>query len=268
MTTIPVLKVAGQTLPDVWERSLIACWEEGAAIRTEYDKQGDPPSRDCTMIMVVQDPWTEPRIHRAFPAGLDDLEIYRQEVVYGVHDHWIDPEAGKWAYTYSERLFKYRAEGRIIDQIAQIVDKLAATPHTRRAQAVTWKAWVDPDIEDPPCLQRIWFRILGDTLICNVHIRSNDAYKAAFMNLFAFTDLQRIVAEQVSAKLGREIKPGQYVHMADSYHIYGSYFGEFERFLKTVQERSFEERTWASEFAEPFFEEGRRRLEGEKERGK
>ncbi|MCK5326982.1 MAG: hypothetical protein KAR36_00140, partial [Candidatus Latescibacteria bacterium] len=185
----------------------------------------------------------------------------------GVHDHWIDPEAGKWAYTYSERLFKYRAEGKGFDQIAQVVDKLAETPHTRRAQAVTWKAWVDPDIEDPPCLQRIWFRILGDTLICNVHIRSNDAYKAAFMNLFAFTDLQRIVAERVSAKLGREIKPGQYVHMADSYHIYGSYFGEFERFLKTVRERTFEERTWASEFAEPFFEEGRRRLEKERERG-
>jgi len=93
--------------------------------------------------------------------------------------------------------------------------------------------------------------------------RSNDAYKAAFMNMFAFTDLQRIVAEQVSAKLGREIKAGQYVHIADSYHIYGSYFGEFERFLRTVEERTFEERTWTSEFAEPFFEEGRRRLERE-----
>jgi len=81
--------------------------------------------------------------------------------------------------------------------------------------------------------------------------------------MFAFTDLQRIVAEQVSAKLGREIKAGQYVHIADSYHIYGSYFGEFERFLRTVEERTFEERTWTSEFAEPFFEEGRRRLERE-----
>jgi len=31
------------------------------------------------------------RIHRAFPGGLEDLEIYRQEVVDGVHDHWIAP---------------------------------------------------------------------------------------------------------------------------------------------------------------------------------
>ena len=29
----------------------------------------------------------------------------RQEVVNGIHDHWIDPAAGKWTYTYHERLF-------------------------------------------------------------------------------------------------------------------------------------------------------------------
>ncbi|MCK7472406.1 MAG: hypothetical protein MZV49_00060 [Rhodopseudomonas palustris] len=36
-------------------------------IRTEYDKPGDPPSRDCTMLWTVEDPFAEPRIHRAFP---------------------------------------------------------------------------------------------------------------------------------------------------------------------------------------------------------
>ena len=94
--TIPVLKVETDTIPEAWEKSVIECWNNGARIKTEYDKAGDPPSRDCTMIMVIRIPFREPRIHRAFPGGLDDLEVYRQEVVNGVHDHWIAPREGKW----------------------------------------------------------------------------------------------------------------------------------------------------------------------------
>ena len=82
-------------MPDTWERAVMITWEKGLVIKTEYDKPNDPPSRDCTMVMVVKRPMDEPRIHRAFPAGLEDLEVYRQEVVEGVHDHWINPEEGK-----------------------------------------------------------------------------------------------------------------------------------------------------------------------------
>ena len=266
MPNIPVLQIRARTLPEGWERSVIACWNEGTGFRTEYDRPEDPLSRDCTMVLVVESPFAEPRIHRAMPGGLEDLEVYRQEVIDGVHDHWIDPEAGKWEYTYHERLFDYKVGGQSIDQIAYIVDKLAETPHTRRAQAVTWQAWKDAGIDDPACLQRLWFRIVEDTLVCNVHIRSNDAYKAAFMNMFAFTELQRSIAGRVGERLGREIVAGQYVHIADSYHIYGSDAASFEHFLETVRTRSFGERIWTTEFAEPFFEEGRLRLE--RERGK
>jgi thymidylate synthase len=263
-STIPVLVVYARTLPEGWEKSVLECWHQGAEIKTEYDKPGDPASRDCTMVINVAEPFAEPRIHRAFPAGLEDLEIYRQEVVLGVHDHWIKPEEGKWQYTYHERLFNYKVEGKSIDQIQYVIDKLAQAPHTRRAQAVTWKAWEDIGIHDPACLQRLWFRILDNKLYLNCHMRSNDAYKAAYMNMFAFTDLQRIIAEKVSKKTGRTIQVGTYTHIADSFHIYGSYFKEFENFLKSVKERSFEERVWDSSFAEEYFAEGRKRLEEEK----
>ena len=111
---IPVLKVEGQTLPEAWEKAVIETWNNGIDIKTEYDKEADPPSRDCTMIMVVHNPMAEPRIHRAFPGGLEDLEIYTQEVVDGVHDHWINPEEGKWTYTYHKRLFGYEVEGQVV----------------------------------------------------------------------------------------------------------------------------------------------------------
>ena len=270
---IPTLAVSGKTLPEAWEKAVLACWNQGAAIRTEYDKPGDPPSRDCTMLWTVEDPFAEPRIHRAFPGGLEDLEVYRQEVVEGVHDHWICPDEGKWTYTYHKRLFAYDIEGQTIDQIAAVVDRLARTGHTRRAQAITWNPKLDGPTEDPPCLQRLWFRVLEDergtpVLNMNAHWRSRDAYKAAYMNVFALTDLQRLVAARIAEKTGRAVRVGRYADLVDSFHIYGSYFSEFEGFLKMVEKRAFEERTWPSAYAEPMFEEARERLKREKEQGR
>jgi thymidylate synthase len=51
---------------------------------------------------------------------------------------------------------------------------------------------------------------------------------------------------------------GRYCHIADSYHIYGSYFNEFEgRFLKALQKRTFEERTMRYDDMQEFMEEAR-----------
>lgn len=269
MGNIPVIKVEGRTLPEVWERAVIAVWERGIPIKTEYDRKDDPPSRDATMIMVIQEPLGEPRIHRAFPAGLEELEVYRQEVVNGVHDHWINPQEGKWSYTYHQRLFSYEVGGELIDQINYIIEKLSQKGYSRRAQAITWNPEVDPSAEDPPCLQRLWLRLVQNkegkpVLNMNTHWRSRDGFKAAFMNIFAFTELQKWIADCISRKVEEEVFIGRYVDISDSFHIYGAYYQDFEGFLKTIKTRSFEERTWNTRFAEPFFQEGRKRLEEER----
>ncbi len=245
------IHIVEESLPMAWEKAVIACWEQGDSFPTEYDKPGDPKSRDVTALIHVTRPFDEPRIHRAFPGGLDDLEKYRSEALYGVHDHWIDPAAGKWEYTYHERLFEYDVPQRgVFNQIDAAIEKLKQAPHTRRAQAVTWQVWNDTNIGDPACLQRLWFRIAGGKLHMNIHIRSNDAFKAAFMNMYAFTELQREVAAQIG------VEPGEYMHLADSFHIYGSYFEDFEGFLNTVRSRAPDDRVYTSDFARDFFIDG------------
>ncbi len=271
---LPVVYVTADTLPEAWETAVLRTWQEGAAIETQYDKPGDPPSRDVTAVIAVADPFAEPRIHRAFPGGIVELEAYRQEVVDGIHDHWVNPEEGKWEYTYHERIAAYSVPGldAPIDQLEYVINALAEAPHTRRAQAITWKPWEDAGIHDPACLQRLWFRVLGDKLVLNAHMRSNDAFKAAFMNMFAFTDLQRVVAEELSKRLGRKITPGQYTHISDSFHIYGSYFAEFEGFLNTLKQREFDERTFRTEDVQEIIDEARVQiatsLESEKSTGR
>ncbi|MCC6730222.1 MAG: hypothetical protein IT208_12865 [Chthonomonadales bacterium] len=271
--TLPVITVQARTLPEAWEQALLLTWRSGAAIPTQYDAAGDPPSRDAIAVIVVREPFSEPRIHRGLPGGIDQLEAYRQEMVDGIHDHWVDPAAGKWEYTYHDRLVRYALPGGPeVDQLARVVDALAEAPHTRRAQAILWKPWEDASVQDPPCLQRLWFRVFGDRLVMNAHMRSNDAFKAAFMNMYAFTDLQRVVAERLSERLGRVVEPGQYTHMADSFHIYGSYFEEMRAFLELVQARSLEKRTYRTEDVRELIDDARaaiaRSLAAERESGR
>ncbi len=253
---IPVLFVKGKSLAEAWEKSMSELYRKGCDIKTEYDKAEDPPSKDSSMTIVVHEPLSEPMIHRDFPGGLEDLQEYVLEVLDGIKDHCIrsadNPDDKRWEYTYHQRLFSYNVPGieTAFDQVEIIAEKLAKVPYTRRAQAITWKVWEDNSCYDPACLQSVWCRLLkGDDevwfLNTNVRFRSNDAYKAAFMNMFALIQLQVKIAGRISELSGKTIKPGRYVHQADSYHIYGSYFNEFtERFLKALEKRSFEERTF------------------------
>lgn len=266
---IPVLFSKGAGLAEAWENSLIELYNKGCDVKTEYDKPGDPPSKDCSMTIVVENSMVEPMIHRCLPGGLEDLVEYTLEVTEGIKDHLIrkpGEESAKWKYTYHSRMFKYDYEESyaedpfssrknairtvIVNQIDEMCKKLAKSPYSRRAQVSLWKVWEDNDVSDPPCLQSIWCRILPDdkgdwTLNMNLRIRSNDAYRANFMNMFAFAELHRYIANRITFYAKVPVFIGRYVHQADSYHIYGSNLRDFEsRFLRAVKERSFEERTY------------------------
>ena len=272
MSGIPVLHAEGDCIARAWENALVTLYESGCDIQTEYDKSGDPPSKDATMIMTIHDPLAEPMIHRDFPGGFEDLQEYVMEVCDGIKDHCVrdsaNPEDTRWEYTYHQRLFGYEVPNlEPTDQIEHICCQLAKTPYTRRAQAITWKVWEDNNCYDPACLQSIWCRILPEAtpdgqrqpvLSMNVRFRSNDAYKASFMNIFALAKLQQTIAGRIAQQSGEPVKVGRYCHMADSFHIYGSNLAEFEaRFLGAIEKRSFEQRTMRFEDVRDIMEEAR-----------
>jgi len=292
--------IEGDTIPEVYEKALLETWEKGERFPTEYDREGDPLSRDCVAVLHINHPLQEPRIHRAIPNGIDFLEEYRLELVNGIHDYYMNDldNPNRWKYTYSGRMFQYDvpcdecastpgdimcpkcgSTGSIkINQIEKCIEMLKKTGHSRRALASTWKCWTDLGLDDPPCLQILQFRIEQTTCdkcngdgvehfenddyatckdcigtgvipklnVCGV-IRSNDAYKGSFDNLFGVSELQKYVADRIGVGVG------SLVWVALSYHIYGSYFKEFEGFLNTVKNRTFEERTYTSDFARPFW---------------
>ena len=284
---IPVLISRGYSLAKAWEESLIDLYTDGGEVATQYDGPGDRLSRDATHIVIVGKPSSEPAIHRAFPGGLDALEEYRLEVVDGIKDHWVRnplvPDDTRWDYTYHNRLTAYKmyavVEDKLgpatsnigvrpvlVNQIADLIDALTDCHYTRRATVSTWNQNTDPGISDPPCLQSIWCRVLKDSedqyvLNMNVRFRSRDAYDAAFMNMWALICLMEEIAKKLSERYGSFVRLGRYMDQSDSYHIYGRRLDHFEDgFLKLIKDRSFEDRTWTREFAQPFFDEARPKI--------
>ena len=64
---IPVLHVSGRTLAEAYEKALLRLNADGMRFKTQYDKPGDPESIDATMCITVDEPLTDPMIHKAFP---------------------------------------------------------------------------------------------------------------------------------------------------------------------------------------------------------
>jgi len=245
MKNIPVLHVSERSLAEAYEAALVKLYTEGTRFKTQYDKQDDPLSIDCTMNITILEPESDPMIHQAFPGGIDDLKEYVLELK-GFKDHWVknmnDPGDTRWEYTYHGRLNKYgswmelaeesgqkvrKDVGLNINQIELVIQKLVDQPFTRQAQMITWMPNIDPKVYDPPCLQSLWYRIMEDEkgiywLNCNIRFRSNDAWGASFMNMFGFIRFNReVIADQVARRSGKEVKLGRMNWQADSYHIYG-----------------------------------------------
>ena len=266
MKSIPVLTVTETSLAAAYEKAVLLLVAEGIPFRTQYDKPGDPPSRDCTMNITVLDPLSEPMIHKAFPGGIEDLREYVMEV-QGAKNHWTkninDPDDTRWEYTYHGRLADYGAwrekrDGTSletgpfrIDQIEAIISKLVEQPFTRQAQMITWMPNLDLDCYDPPCLQSLWYRIVEDDdgtgwLNTNIRFRSNDAWGASFMNLFGFVMFGRdVIAAEVEKRSGRPVRLGRLNWQADSYHIYGKDLKDVtERLLNRIESTDFEDRVY------------------------
>jgi len=275
---IPTLHVVGDCIPQAHYRAMKAVWEQGLAIRTEYDRKDksgeyiDPPSRDARVLVEVTDPFKEPRYP---PVSFCEIGTYIAEIM-GVKDHLVLPmaklkdaiggelDAHQWPYTYHQRMYDHPdLDGSTIDQMALAVDRVAKTPYTRRAVATTSVPNLDPFLkEDVPCLRELQLRCPEDAdgnlrLNLSTAWRSRDLFKAWPDNVVGITFLQQVLAQQVQEKVRRTVKVGSYADYSFSLHIYGQDFkqvgGDIERglasFFDTFDEQSYLDRSLTSDDA-------------------
>jgi len=275
---IPTLHVVADTIPQAHYRAMKAVWEQGLAIRTEYDRKNakseyiDPPSRDARVLIEVKDPFGQPRFP---PLSFCEIGTYIAEIM-GIKDHMVVPmeklkealtgelSAKQWPYTYHQRLFSHPdVNGDTVDQMAMAVERIAKTPYSRRAVATTSVPNIDVYLkEDVPCLREVQLRCPEDAdgnLVLNMNTmwRSRDLYKAWPDNVIGITFLQNIVAKQIAAKSGRTVRVGSYADYNSALHIYGQDFGAvggdtergLQSFFDTFNEDSYLARSLSSEQA-------------------
>ncbi len=275
---IPTLHVVGDCIPQAYYRAIKAVWENGLAIRTEYDRKDgsgkyiDPPSRDARVLIEVKDPFAQPRYS---PISFCEIGTYIAEIM-GAKDYRVVPfdqleqavhgefSAQEWPYTYHQRLFAHPdAGGSVVDQMALAVERVVQTPYSRRAIATTSVPNLDPYLkEDIPCLREVQLRCPEDAdgnLVLNMNTtwRSRDLYKAWGDNLIAITFLMQVLAKEIEAKGGKPVRVGSYADYACSLHIYGQDFGAvggseergLQSFFDTFDEDGFVARSLTSEMA-------------------
>ncbi len=264
---IPTLHVVAESIPQAHYRAMKAVWEQGLAMRTEYDRRDqsgafiDPPSRDARVLVEIADPFAEPRYP---PVSFCEIGTYLAEIL-GAKDHLVLPmstlkasiggdlAAHQWPYTYHQRLASHPdLDGSTVDQIELAVERVARTPFTRRAVATTSVPNLDPFLkEDVPCLREVQLRCPEDEngrLVLNVSTvwRSRDLFKAFPDNVLGLTFFFAQVARRIAERSGRPVHVGSYADYSMSLHIYGQDFGQVggdrERGLKSFFETFDEER--------------------------
>jgi len=121
-----------------------------------------------------------------------------------------------------------------INQIEYIIQKLKEKPYSRRAQAITWRPLVDPYHLDPPCLQRIYMRIIEGKLIMQTTWRSRDLFRAWEANVNGMVRIQKYVADQLRVEMGH------YLDFSNSLHIYGNTISEVKDMLLRMKNKGEE----------------------------
>jgi len=216
--------VKGKSLPEAYHKALMALKEQGQLCDCADWKT---TQKELSMTMCVEEPLAEPRISKLFIGGPEELEQYRQEMLYGILD--FEVEKGNWAYTYHQRY---------ANQIPFVIEDLKRNPSSRRAVMLVRDNSVDLGSEDPACLQHIQYFVRNGKLDCEILFRSNDACKATFMNAFALICLQEMIAKE----LGIEV--GTYTHRANSFHCYEKDFALLDGYCKRLKDNDTDDVTY------------------------
>lgn len=119
------------------------------------------------------------------------------------------------------------ADGRVIDQLTEVIDQLKNKPNSRRHVVSAWNPADLPDesispqanvaagrMALAPCHCLFQFYVADGRLSCQLYQRSADCFLGVPFNIASYAMLTYMVAQVVG------LKPGDYVHTFGDVHIY------------------------------------------------
>ena len=106
------------------------------------------------------------------------------------------------------------AEGRTIDQIAEVLAAIRHDPNSRRLIITAWNPGEIDKMALPPCHCLFQFYVAGGRLSCLLYQRSADVFLGVPFNIASYALLTLMVAQVTS------LAPGEFVHTLGDAHLY------------------------------------------------
>ncbi len=137
-----------------------------------------------------------------------------QERGVSIWDEWADAE-GELGPVYGRQWRSWAApDGRVIDQIANVIHSLKANPDSRRHIVSAWNPADVDDMALPPCHCLFQFYVAQGKLSCQLYQRSADVFLGVPFNIASYALLTLMMAKVTG------LEPGEFVHTLGDAHLY------------------------------------------------
>ena len=139
---------------------------------------------------------------------------YLKENGVSIWDDWADANGDLGpVYGYQWRSW-HAPDGRVIDQIAQLVDGLEKNPDSRRHIVTAWNPADIDRMKLPPCHALFQFYVADGKLSCQLYQRSADIFLGVPFNIASYALLTLMLAQVCG------YQPGDFVHTLGDAHLY------------------------------------------------
>ena len=136
-----------------------------------------------------------------------------------IWDEWADAK-GDLGPVYGKQWRSWSApDGRVIDQIAAVIESLKTNPDSRRHIVAAWNPAEVEDMALPPCHCLFQFFVApngkgGGKLSCQLYQRSADVFLGVPFNIASYALLTLMMAQVTG------LEPGEFIHTLGDAHLY------------------------------------------------
>jgi thymidylate synthase len=131
-----------------------------------------------------------------------------------IWNEWAD-ENGDLGPVYGAQWRSWRAaDGRVIDQISQVIDQINHHPSSRRLLVSAWNVGELDRMALLPCHALFQFYVVQGRLSCQLYQRSADIFLGVPFNIASYALLTMMIAQVCG------LKPGEFIHTFGDAHLY------------------------------------------------
>ncbi len=138
---------------------------------------------------------------------------YLKENGVSIWNEWADGE-GNLGPVYGHQWRHWLAsDGRVIDQMSQLVEQIKTNPDSRRLIVSAWNVGDLDQMALPPCHAFFQFYVANGRLSCQLYQRSADVFLGVPFNIASYALLIHLVAQQCALDVGEFVWTGGDCHL-------------------------------------------------------